>query len=120
MGRVDRRAVEEQVVEQERVAGAELGTDDGGVDRQRGDDGGTDRPVEDRPAGSGLDDVIETSRQQVYARRVDAAVGQGHPDVEGPDAVAEEGASWCQSVLAVTGTRCNVHLLAPSTGRSPR
>ena len=68
--------MEEQVVEQQGVAGTERRSYDRRVERELLDDGGTDRPVEDRAARPRLDDVVEPPRQQVDARRVDAAVAR--------------------------------------------
>ena len=97
--------MEEQVVEQQGVAGTERRSYDRRVDRELLDDGGTDRPVEDRAARPRLDDVVEPPREQVDARRVDAAVRERDPDVQGADPAAEEGA-----VLVPVGVRGDRHL----------
>src|SRR5690606_36153427 len=103
-GRVDRRAVQEQVVEQQCVARTELGPDHRRVGGEPLDHVGTDGPVEDRAAGAGLDDVVEAPRQQVHAGCIDAAVGEGDPDVQGADAATQEG-----SVLVPVGARRQGH-----------
>ena len=87
----DARAVQEHVVEQQGVAGPELGADDrvgptGGVlDHLRGH-----RPVEQGALGAGGQDLVEALRDDVEPRGVDAAGRERQPQVERPHLPPEE------------------------------
>ena len=77
--RLDPRAVEEQVIEQEGVSGLELRPHHGRVDGEMLDDGRADGPVEDRAAGAGLNDPVEAPRQEVDSGGIDASSPRARP-----------------------------------------
>ena len=89
-GGADRGAVEEQVVEEQCVAGAEDGAHDGRIPGLGLDDVVTDGPVEVGTLGARLDESVEAPGDQVQARCVDSAAGEAEPQVEGANLFTEE------------------------------
>ena len=71
-----------------------------GVDRKGFDRCGHHGPIEDRPARAGLDEVVEAPGQQVDPGWVDAAGADCDPDVQHPNATAED-----RAILVPVGAR---------------
>ena len=96
--------MQEQLVEEEGVAGSELGRDHRRLPGEVGHDLGSDRPVEHRTAGAGLDDLGQAVGDQVQAGRVDPALGERHPHVHRADALPQE-----RAVLVPVGAGVGGH-----------
>ena len=118
--RVEGRAVQERSSKSMASPAWNCGRTTGASARRRPPPVGAHRPVEDGAAGAGLQHGVEAAGDEVHPGRVDAAVGERDPDVEGPDPRTEEGAVLVPVGVPSSGTRRSVHLLAESTGRSPR
>ena len=89
--RPDTGAVHEAIIEDHRVARPQRRPHHRCVVCRSGHHRLTDRPVEDRTLGAGRQDLVHPPGHHVEAGRVEPAVGEGYPHVDGAHRVAEEG-----------------------------
>ena len=115
-------AVQEEVVEQQHVAGFEHWPAGPGRSGDRSIEAGPDRPGEDRAVGAGLEDAVEALRARCRGRARRARSGTA-PSRRSRSGCRRRGTRRPGASSAFRGrspTRRSVHLFTESTGRSPK